>query len=388
MRSMQAGRFPVLDGAADARAPITRALATAINDPAAAEAKLLSQPDKVRDASRGIVPVPSVVELFLTNHCNFRCAHCRCRPLHGGPDDHVALDLLDTLLGDLSARGVAALELSGGGESLEHPEFPSIIEMLKKHGMRFSMITNGYRFVREPRLLDQALPLLDWIRFSIDGFTEESYERVHGVKNISYSALKTMIAGIPRSSLGLPVVGAKITISRLNVGDVPLVGREATAMHVDYLQYKLLSFPTEIVLGQAERRAVVAAIRDELASRKTSMNAELMPPYADAQDHGERCLMTFLHPVVDWDGEIYLCAFFEHRRRAHSIGNIRDGGFFKHWESAAHLKAFANIDPRSCVPNCPMRRYNRMVDWIVSNPLPEPATIAAIRAKYPTFRYV
>lgn len=76
--------------------------------------------------------------------------------------------------------------------------------------------------------------------------------------------------------------------------------------------------------------------------------------------------MTFLHPVVDWDGEVYVCAFFEHRKRRHSLGNIRDGGFFKIWDAATHRTIFDAVDSRECIPNCPMSRYNPLVDFMVA----------------------
>ncbi len=77
--------------------------------------------------------------------------------------------------------------------------------------------------------------------------------------------------------------------------------------------------------------------------------------------------MTYLHPVVDWDGQIYVCAFFEHRKREHSLGNIHDGGFFKHWDAPAHKKVFESIDSATCVPNCPMLRYTPVIDFIKSD---------------------
>ena len=74
--------------------------------------------------------------------------------------------------------------------------------------------------------------------------------------------------------------------------------------------------------------------------------------------------MTFLHAVVDWDGELYICPFFEHRKKVHSFGNIGKGGFFENWFTNEHLCSFDRIDPLSCVPNCPMRRYNPLVEYI------------------------
>jgi len=44
---------------------------------------LIAAHEKVRQIHQGQIPLPEVVELFISNHCTFACPHCRCAPYHG-----------------------------------------------------------------------------------------------------------------------------------------------------------------------------------------------------------------------------------------------------------------------------------------------------------------
>ena len=74
--------------------------------------------------------------------------------------------------------------------------------------------------------------------------------------------------------------------------------------------------------------------------------------------------MNVLHPLINWDGNIYLCAFFHHRKERHCIGNIYEGGFFQHWGTSLHKEKIKLANPIECVPNCPLLRYNESIKFI------------------------
>ncbi|MBN2567477.1 SPASM domain-containing protein [Candidatus Woesearchaeota archaeon] len=250
---------------------------------------------------------------------------------------------------------------------MDHPDIGAIFDSMASHSFRTGIITNGDRLVKSPELVDRVLAYGDWVRFSVDGFTEPTYRRVHGRKDISYQDLKAMIASIAARADGTTKVGVKILISRLNADDALLALGEALEMGVDYLQYKFLGFPERLVLDEDATVRLSEQIQDQIRGAPPPLVAELVPAYKGVVMRQEKCLMTFLHPVVDWDGEIYVCAFFEHRKKRHSIGNIHDGGFLRHWFSERHLEVFGAIDPATCVPNCPMLRYNPVIDYIAKD---------------------
>jgi len=330
--------------------------------------QLISAWPKVLQILNREIPVPEVVEIFPTNYCNFACPHCRFQEEHGNESQHLDINTLKKLLIELSERDVHAIELSGGGEPLVHPDVNRMFEQFFEHNFKVGTITNGYGFVDNIPLVDRVVQVSDWVRISVDGFSDETYRRVHGNRDISYRALRESISELVSKAGETSKIGLKILVSKLNYEDAYLAINEARELGVDYLQFKFLGFPQHLVLGEQETKNVTKGIKKQISEASgQELLAELVPAYKGKTKPTQKCLMTFLHPVVDWDGEIYVCAFFEHRKKEHSLGNIHEGGFFTHWDSPRHLQVFDSIDPATCVPKCPMLRYNPVIDFIKSD---------------------
>ncbi len=325
---------------------------------------LLAQWPKVLQILNGEIPVPAVTEVFVTNHCDFHCPHCRFKAVHGTRDDHMSVAELVSLLDELSTKGVCHLELSGGGEPLDHPDIDEILAVIAARKFRVGLITNGYKLVERPELIPDLLRIADWIRFSVDAFSDPTYSIVHGRKRAQYARLSDMIRSIRGIGRQLPVIGVKMLISSLNRFDAMLAAPAAFDLGARYLQLKFLGSPEEYVLSADQIEETSTALTAQLSTlSRDGLSVEFLPPYAGGLT-SEPCLMTYLHPIVDWDGTIYICPFFEHRKNTHSIGNIHDGGFFRWWNDPLHQKVFAGIDPKTCVPNCPMKRYNPVAKFI------------------------
>lgn len=336
--------------------------ATAVN--------LIAAHEKVWQIHQGQIPLPEVVELFISNHCTFACSHCRCARYHGGTTEFMTLSTLTKVLDELSARNVKTLEFGGGGEPLDHPEIGSILKLVAAEGFRAGMITNGYRFVSEPGLIEPLMHCGDWVRFSIDGVSDSVYREVHGRNDLSYQALREVIAVMAasvrkrREPEKRPKIGLRLLVQRPNEHQVLTAVDEAEALGVHYLQFKWLEEHSRSI-PLSERPAIVAALQHRIAQiSPSSLTVDLLPGYGGSSVQG-RCLMSVLHPLIDWDGTIYLCAFFHHRKEGHSIGNVGKEPFFNYWGSARHREQIQGVDPRQCVPNCPLLRYNPVIDFII-----------------------
>jgi len=327
---------------------------------------VLSAWPKVLRIVQGAIPTPEVVEIFPTNYCSFHCPHCRFKHHHGDTTAFADLAVIKRLLDELAGRGIENIELSGGGEPLIHPEATELFDCLIDGKFRVGLITNGYSFIDQVGLQERVVECCTWIRISVDAFTDETYRRVHGGKELKYGLLKNSLRGLRERAAGRPRVGIKMLISKLNVGDVQKAIPEALDIGADYLQLKFLGSPVGLALGNGEVERVSGEVAEQLAALgPLPLSVDFLPAYRGALK-SEKCLMTFLHPVVDWDGEVYVCPFFEHRKERHSLGNIRPAGFFAVWDAPGHRAVFDAVDSRECVPNCPMSRYNPLVDFMVA----------------------
>lgn len=307
---------------------------------------------------RGKIPTPKIVEIFPANFCCFECPHCRFKAYHGDNSTYMDMSTLRHLLDELHQRDVRAIELSGGGEPLVHPQVEEIFDYLIQRDFRVGLITNGYMFVNCSMLKEKATRCCNWIRFSVNAFTDKTYKRVHGREDVSYRKLMQAIGDLINMAGNTPKIGLKILISRLNAEDSLFAIDEALRLGIDYLQFKFLEYPTKLILPQEESERLTKVIQEQINSVKDQTLIVELVSASMGKEECQKCRMTFSHPVVDWNGEIYVCAFFEHRKKQHSLGNLHDGGFFKQWDSPYHKQVFDAIDPKTCIPNCAMLRYD------------------------------
>jgi tetratricopeptide (TPR) repeat protein len=121
--------------------------------------------------------------------CNARCRYC----INGGknslsgPQHRLGAGQIDVLdfekainymLGNNIIGNSSVIHLYNWGEPFLHPRFKEIISILNNNHLHFGLSTNASRptFFND----DEALSGLDGIIFSMPGFSQASYDRIHG----------------------------------------------------------------------------------------------------------------------------------------------------------------------------------------------------------------
>jgi MoaA/NifB/PqqE/SkfB family radical SAM enzyme len=328
--------------------------------------KILTVYHKILQISEGKIPTPVIVEIFLTNYCNFDCPHCRSKYKHGDCKEYMPLEIFIKLLDELNRYDIRTIEFSGGGEPLLHPQIEAIFDALISRGFRIGLITNGYPLITFSKLfLQKMLSCSDWIRLSVDAFTTSKYKEIHGKTDISYNTLRRTIIKIIKMA-DKTAIGIKMLLSKINVCELDIAIKEAIALNPNYFQFKFVS-DNKIAIDIKKQIKYKKILNNKLKKlQKHNVVFDFLPSYS-GKFKEKRCLLTALHAVIDWDGGIYICPFFNHRESTHKIGNIIDGGFFKHWGTLNHKNKMELIDMVQCVPNCPLSRYNPMVKFIKTN---------------------
>lgn len=124
---------------------------------------------------------PVSINLDITTACNHYCHHCIDLDLLNN-GRKLSLQCTQTLVNQLTARGLKSVIVIGGGEPTVHPQFSDIIKFLKSRGLRVGIVSNGIR----PQELEKAAPLLeekDWMRLSLDAATDEGFAIIHNSKS-------------------------------------------------------------------------------------------------------------------------------------------------------------------------------------------------------------
>ncbi len=138
--------------------------------------KLSYHMDRVRAWEAGERFAPVSVDMALTRACSSMCSFCYAmvqEPQERAPiKTETALNLLD----DFAAIGVRAVSLISDGESTLSKAYVPFIQHAAKLGIDVGNATNGWEW--EPEKIEQVLPHLTWVRFTVAAGTPEGYARI------------------------------------------------------------------------------------------------------------------------------------------------------------------------------------------------------------------
>jgi len=189
------------------------------------------------------VPMPTFLQLRVTNLCNLRCKMCgqwgdtgvfrehkgdgatdgeteraRIRELIG-LRRQLALEDYERLLDEVAPhQPIVSLF---GGEPFLYPDILPLVRAIKRRGLVATVITNGWHLERHARELVEAG--MDSIAVSIDG-PPDVHDRIRG-RESSFARAAAGIRAVAhwREKLGrgLPVQMAILPVTELNAADVP-----------------------------------------------------------------------------------------------------------------------------------------------------------------------
>jgi len=134
--------------------------------------KLMYHPDRVIHWQKFNDCFPIYVEIGLTNACNHKCIFCALDYLENGAK-FIDTSVMISTLKNMAEHGVKSIMFAGEGESTLHKDIGLFVQKAKQLGMDISITTNGVPLT--PEKIQQCLPHLSWIRFSVDSGTPENY---------------------------------------------------------------------------------------------------------------------------------------------------------------------------------------------------------------------
>lgn len=140
------------------------------------------------NASRGILPdFPLNLIFDLIDSCNLKCPQCLRSPDllddykgYIGTQGVLTLDDISRVLDECAEKGLASVNIGGGGECLLHPDFTTIVaKIMAIDPCELRIISNGLRLNRDVAecLIDQQAHM---ISVSIDAHSSETFEKVRG----------------------------------------------------------------------------------------------------------------------------------------------------------------------------------------------------------------
>lgn len=152
------------------------AVSTAEGDLILDSHKLQYHYDRVEAWEAGEKIAPVSVDMALTRACGAMCSFCYAMVQE--PQERASIKTKDALnlADDFAEIGVKGVSLISDGESTLSKAYVPFIQHASSLGIDVGNATNGWEW--EPEKIEQVLPHLTWVRFTVAAGTPEGYSRI------------------------------------------------------------------------------------------------------------------------------------------------------------------------------------------------------------------
>ncbi len=191
-------------------------------------------------------PYPTSLYLESVAACNLKCPGCDRDAIEGNRDGKLVMDMdaykkiVDPLSPDLTY-----MEYHLGGENFMHKQWPEMIRYAKDKNPNVFVLTstNGHYFRNTEEREALVNCGIDGVIFSIDGATQESYEkyRVRGKIDIALEAMEGVLEARERLGKERPLICWRYILFDWNDSDeeMDLARKMARDMGVDFFAWHL-----------------------------------------------------------------------------------------------------------------------------------------------------
>lgn len=138
--------------------------------------KLSYHYDRVEAWETGERIAPVSVDMALTRACGAMCAFCYAMVQESQERPAIKTETALGLLDDFAEIGVKGVSLISDGESTISKAYVPFIQHANKLGIDVGNATNGWEW--EPEKIEQVLPYLTWVRFTVAAGRPESYAKI------------------------------------------------------------------------------------------------------------------------------------------------------------------------------------------------------------------
>ena len=132
--------------------------------------------DRIDQWEAGEKIAPVSVDMALTRACGAMCSFCYAMVQEPQERASIKVDQALGLADDFAEIGVRGVSLISDGESTLSKAYVPFIQHASKNGIDVGNATNGWEW--EPEKIEQVLPHLTWVRFTVAAGTPEEYSKI------------------------------------------------------------------------------------------------------------------------------------------------------------------------------------------------------------------
>ena len=333
--------------------------------------KLSYHYDRVEAWENGEQISPVSIDMALTRACGAMCSFCYAMVQE--PQERASIKTKDSLnlLDDFAEIGVKGVSLISDGESTLSKAYVPFIQHAAKIGIDVGNATNGWEWEQEK--IDQVLPFLTWVRFTVAAGKPESYAKIM-FKNSEHTpvfdrAMKHIKYAVDlKKKLNLKVtLGIQMVLLPEFKDEIIPFAKLATDLGVDYGVIKHCSDDEFGTLGvdysKYEDMYSLLSKAELMSNDKT----KIIVKWSKIKDKGLPSYNRFYGPqfLLQISGSGLVAPsgmFFNARYSKLHIGNFVDERFINIFKSDRYSKimnylASPNFDAQTMMGTLPIQHY-------------------------------
>lgn len=161
---------------------------------------------------------PDFAFIEINNSCNINCVMCDTKS-STRPKKLMKLDLFEQSVKKLKSDNIDTVGLHTIGDPLANPRLPEIFKILRKYKMKTSISTNGLLLDKHLDTILSNFDICPDIRFSIDGATKKTYEKIRLGANWDILIKNLELAKKELAPKGFRI-STNMTMTKENIGEL------------------------------------------------------------------------------------------------------------------------------------------------------------------------
>ena len=332
--------------------------------------------ERIQALREGSLIFPTQVQVDLTNGCNHQCPYCFYRCARN-EELNAKFDLADTiptermlsLIDELVEAKVPAIQYTGGGEPLTHPDFYKILTHTIRKELEWSLVTNGALL---QKCFVDFYKTATWIRISVDAATPSTYARSQGCPAEEFEKvcanIQALVKNCPQTEIGLSFV-----VNPINYKEIVAFKKLAEDLGVQNIRYSVSYTPRGIEIFKEHWEEVLSLSREVRTSGNGKLQVfDMIESHLEDLDMKRKgysdCGYQHFTAVVGANLELYPCCTLKYSSCV-SLGNLKEASFKDvwfgkartDWLGSSYMKRVCNNKP------CWMDKKNEFISYLLSN---------------------
>lgn len=350
--------------------------------------KVVHHMDSICQLRNGEQPVPSQVQLVISDVCNHDCSFCAYRmsgytsnenfgvldstseQVENNPNRKIPYEKCIEIIKDCKEIGVKAIQFTGGGEPTTHPDHPKIFQEVIDLGMDLALITNGA--ILRPNVI-KTLAHAKWVRVSVDAGTPETYSKIRKIKkekfNNTLKNISKLVEAKAQSSDTDLLVGVGYVVDQNNFGEIYKFAKIASEIGVDNMRIGAI-FTSE---GFEYHRGHHAAVVEQIQRIKDDFQSDsftIFDAFKDRIDDlvhespdYDSCGYMHFDTYIGGDLKVYSCCNNAYSKHG-EMGSIKNQSFKEFWMSDKKINAYNSLKASDC-KRCMFNAKNKFINYLL-----------------------